>query len=178
MFDVLHEGDPLTIIVLIVLLTFLGSTMTERSPAARIWGNRIAAISFALFGLACLSLHPMAAEDWLFISWRSLLVAALVRALAWIVFAIVMFAVEIAIKALPRHTRRKPPTVVYVEKPVSAQPPPPPEPTQEELYAEAIRRYRANCEIISESPVDEPTRQNALQEEERILAQRIKDIMQ
>lgn len=53
-----------------------------------------------------------------------------------------------------------------------------PEPTTDDNVAEVIRAYHANCARILSSPMDDTARQALLQEEQRILGERLGRLME
>jgi len=61
--------------------------------------------------------------------------------------------------------------------PATAQPQPR-TPTQEDDYREALRRYFGNCELILRSPLDDTAKSDKLREEQRVLNDRIGQMLE
>lgn len=53
-----------------------------------------------------------------------------------------------------------------------------PQPTADDNVNEVIRAYHANCARILTSPLDQAARQTALQEEQRVLGERLGRLME
>lgn len=90
----LFNGNPCSIILLILILTLCGQRMVEKSPSVRLWGWRLAALTFVVFGLYAVSQTSLAginAEHLLWITFRSLLVSGLSLGLSWITLSMLKF---------------------------------------------------------------------------------------
>lgn len=93
MTDLLDQGDYCSLIVVIAILCLVGSRMAQPQPTAYVWGFRIAAAVFILFGIARVSeLQSPAAEDLLWAVVSALFAAGLSLGPAWILLTVACYA--------------------------------------------------------------------------------------
>lgn len=176
-FDVLTNGDLFSLLCITGILTWLGSRMARESPNSLVFGRRVAAFSFVIYSLSQLSTIEADAGQWLSVSIRGLLTSGIMLGIGWMFFSIVFFLVGLIPRSKPKASKVEKSPIVYVEKPVPA-PAQQPTLTQEQQYDEAMRRFHKNCEIIEKSPLDATAKNAHMEEERRVLANRIKQVME
>ena len=99
--ELINNPDPCSTVLLIVLLTGIGSKMIESCPDLRAWGYRVAAVALVVYGVyGVMTFHPTTADQLVGIVLRGLIAFGVVLGLFWIVFAIQGFIYQHTFKRL------------------------------------------------------------------------------
>jgi len=90
--EIISQGDPFSLLLLIATLWLVGARMAESNPAVLQWGWRLAAGAFVAYAVhGGITQGPFAPEDWVHIVFRGLLAASLTLGLSWILLSVAVF---------------------------------------------------------------------------------------
>jgi len=161
--NILNEGDACSLLCLIAILAFIGSRMVEAKPATRQWGWRFAAGSFVGYALYTgVAMQPDDVGEWLRIVLRAVLAGGLALGPSWICLSIVTFVAGALTRCRHQLSFRvrppKPPSVVYVDRPV---PVPAPRPSVTDLEEE-LHRQLAALETLALAPEEHKAAKDTL----------------
>jgi hypothetical protein len=105
--DVINSADVVSLIVLIAVLCWLGSSMIGRHPQLRLWGERLAAAAFIGYCVVIGSeLETHTPGMWLRAVWRAILAAGLTLGASWVVLAAYGFMRTLSDSARANAERR------------------------------------------------------------------------
>ena len=166
--------DPCSVISLLLLLMYVGSSMTASYPSLRALGRRLAGVALlAAAGWLWSQHEPVQPADWLQLAVEALVVAGFAMSLSWIVFTVFVIVWSATLGALwsatqraidderwrrtqEEETRRVAEARRALEsQPVEERPLEPPAPTKEELTTAARERYEAMLKMLDKAGLDE-----------------------
>lgn len=104
--NLINELDPIWMLVLIGILTSVGSCMVGSDRSLRQWGNRLAAGGFVAYAIyAIQAFEPRTADQFVAVSIKSLFFSGLVLGCSWVCLGVFGFLYEIG--AQSEHKRKE-----------------------------------------------------------------------
>lgn len=182
--DFVNLEEALPLLVLVLLLWFLGSQMTESDSVSQRWTWRIAAAALLLYAAAgIVAWTPARPTEFVTLVLRAALAAGLARGISMILLPPLRFlyqqlSLHLAVK--PKPQRQLVPTDIPLreERPSSPPETPPPSPTPEERAAAALARYEAKLQLLDQARLDETELRTAREHAKQLYLRELDELIQ